>query len=538
MLQGNAQPSGDGPKDWSRGTILTLALVIVLGVVLGWAARGAALNINGDDAIYLTLSRSLSEGHYRDEYLVGTPPHAQYPPGMPAWLLLVQVVVGNSLDAILAGNFLLVALTACLLADAVRRLSTPGLGVVAAAIVMLNPPLLALAGELRSEPLYLSFCAVALWCSLVDGQRARQWFPTFAIAAALAAFLTRSAGVALLPAAGVALLLLRRWRPLIVGGAISIVATGGWFAYTRWAGQHTIGHTYATDLATAAPVAEPVRFLSHVLGNAKEYFARLATTQFSIPDIHNFPLDNAFWALFLAIPAVVGAWTLARRWPALVAFLLLSGGILLVFPWPISRLLAALLPWFVAIILIGWTTIMATGRFRHGVRVAFAVGSVLAAFGVVAQVPVSLRAQRCRTSVPYTDLHCYTVADRSYVAAANFIRDSLPKNAVIAASKPSGIYFLTRRLTLPLELFERSNSASLMAPNGPATAILLSRKFPYEAKSLAPHLRERCSSLTLLARFPAGTLLLGPRTAAAADACLALDEYVSNTPLDFGDDSE
>src|SRR3989304_1018075 len=151
MPQAIVPENPEPAQEWSKATLLTLLLVIAAGLALGWAGRGAALNVNGDDPIYLGLSRSIGHGHYRDDYLFGSPPHGQYPPGLPIWLLLVRLAAGAGLDAALAANFLLVTVTAILLADSVRRVTTPWLGVTAAAVVMWNPEILALAGAIPSD---------------------------------------------------------------------------------------------------------------------------------------------------------------------------------------------------------------------------------------------------------------------------------------------------------------------------------------------------------------------------------------------------
>ncbi len=531
---GTTEPT---PK-WPREALLVFLLVAAVGITLGWASRGAALTVYGDESIALTLSRSLAAGHYRDEFLVGAPPHAQYPPGMPIWLLLLRLTTGGSLDAALAANLLLIALTAFLLADSVRRLSTPWLGVTAAMMVMYNPPLFVLAAELRSEIPFLALCALALWLSLVDAQRASRWYPALAIAVAIAAFLTRSAGIAMLPAIGWALFLQRKWRPLLIGGIVAVATTLSWFAYTRWAGQHTIGHTYATDLAVVVPASEPVRFLGHLINNAKTYFARLAERQFGITDLPDQPLDNLILGFALTLPAAAGAWMLARRWPAMVMYLFLSVGILLIFPWPISRLFVPLTPWLAVMILIGCAGIATTAGSRHGNTIAIGVGVVLAGFGLVGRVEAARRAQECRASAPFVDPRCYPEQYRSYVAAVDFIRDSLPTNAVVAAAKASFVFERTGRLTVPLELFAQTKAARLLAPAGPATHILLSRLIPFEADLVGPRLRAQCTLLALLARYPSGTLLLGRHTASAGDstdACIALTEYLRETPADPDD---
>ncbi len=524
---------------WTRAACWALCLVVLSGMILGWLSRSVSLSVAGDDSIYLTLSRSIAAGHYRDDYLVGAPPHAQYPPGMPIWLLLIRAVAGPSLEAVRCANLLLLGLTTLLLADAVRRLSTPWLAVTTAAVVITNPALLAFAGGLFSEIPYLACCALALWCSLADTDDDRTWFATLAIAAAIAAFLTRSAGIALVPAVLAALALRRRWRAALVGGGIALLVIVAWFSYTRWAGAQTVGHTYAVDLAAAASIREPVRFISHTVQNATAYLATFAAVQFSIPDVQDQPIDNGLWGLLLLIPAAVGGWMARRRWPAVVVFVLLSAAVLLVFTWTVTRLLSVLLPWLIALILLGWLGLASAAGSRHGTRVACTVGMILAGFGLVAQLQAVERQQGCRTSAPFVDPRCYLTQDREYYAAVKYIRDSLPEDAVIAASKPSGIYTIANRQTMPLDLFGRVSLSQLVAPEGPVSHVVLSHMFPYEWRSIAPRLLEQCASLALVRRFPLGTLLLGPRTSdGTPDACAALTGYRDDGPLIPDDESE
>ncbi|MEO5798623.1 MAG: glycosyltransferase family 39 protein, partial [Gemmatimonadales bacterium] len=466
----------ESDRPWSRPSLVALALVIAVGLALGWASRFGSLTIYGDDAVYLTLSHSLAAGHYRDEFLVGTPPHAQYPPVMAIYLLLVRLVAGSSLDAALAANLLLLGVTVALVADALRRLTTPWLGVTAAAMVMTSPQIFQLTRELRSEIPFLFFAAIALWCSLVDGERARRGYPAIAIAAALAAFLTRSAGIALIPAIGWAFLLRRTWRPLVLGGSVWGAIVLAWFGYTRWATARTVGHSYANDFL--APPAAHGGLLSHVASNAKVYFAKLAAVQFAIPDIHGQPLDNAVEGLLLVAAILAGCWLLRKRWAALVAYLLCSTAILLVLPWPVMRLVSVLLPWLMLLLLYGVAALASRAGIRRSNGVAVIVGVVIAGLGVRAQIAEAQVQTACRATAPFVDPGCYTPEDRGYAAAALFARDSLPTGAVVAASKPAIFYVLSQRSTLPLELFAQSNASRLLAPAGPATALLLSWQYP------------------------------------------------------------
>src|SRR5690606_14963488 len=91
-------------QPWSRAALVILAAVILLGAALGWAGRARAATLGGDEATYLALSTSLESGQYRDTFLVGNPPHAKYPPALPAWLLVVRTVAGPDLDVVRAVN--------------------------------------------------------------------------------------------------------------------------------------------------------------------------------------------------------------------------------------------------------------------------------------------------------------------------------------------------------------------------------------------------------------------------------------------------
>ncbi|MEO5800815.1 MAG: hypothetical protein ABIZ70_10615, partial [Gemmatimonadales bacterium] len=94
-------------------------------------------------------------------------------------------------------------------------------------------------------------------------------------------------------------------------------------------------------------------------------------------------------------------------------------------------------------------------------------------------------------------------------------------------------YVLSQRSTLPLELFAQSNASRLLAPAGPATALLLSWQYPYETELVGPRLQARCSTLTVLFHSGEGTLLLGAVRApeeSRPDACAAIASLLRAVP--------
>src|SRR5262249_29719967 len=152
----------------------------------------------------------LTHGHYRDEFLRGTPAHAKYPPGTAVWIAGVRQLAGASVDATRAANVLLLCVTAVLLGDALRRLIGPWPGVAGVAVTALPVPLLQSAGTALSEPLFLFLLIAALWAALVADATGRARWAAASVAAGLAAFLTRTAGFTVV--AGIVAWLLWRRR--------------------------------------------------------------------------------------------------------------------------------------------------------------------------------------------------------------------------------------------------------------------------------------------------------------------------------------
>ena len=430
-------PTASSAPSWSRPSLGVLGLVLVLGCVVAWCARAAVLTIGGDDTTYLTLAQSLRTGHYRDEFLVGMPPHAQYPPGYPLWLALIRLVAGPALDAAIGANILLVALTALLAADAVRRLGAPRLGVVVAAMVVFNPHLMMLASELRSEILFVALSAVALWASLRAVASDHRGAALVACAAAVASFLTRTVGIAVIPAVIAALLISRQWRRAAVGAAVAGVVTVGWFQYTAWAASQSIGHSYANDLARLAAPNAVTDVARRALVNLEYYFVRLAAVPFGLPDLPNQPLDNGILGGLLLVLMAVGGWSLRRRWPALPLYAAMSLGVLLLFPWAFTRFVTALYPWLAIFALMGWWHLLGRATRGRGERAAMVFGLVVASWAVVSQVKAARLARLCRATEPYADPRCYDPETRGVIAAIRFVAESLPANAIVATSKPS-----------------------------------------------------------------------------------------------------
>ncbi len=522
-----AHASADLPTamPWSRSMRIVAGLIIATGLILGWIGRSVELSMAGDDATYWAMSWSLQAGHYGELFFVGAPPHAQYPPGFPAWLLMVRALFGNSLDAIFATNLSLLALTSFLIIDSFRRLALPSIGLVAAAVGIWNAGLLKLSTEVMSESLFVALCVLALWGSLRATQRDGTRYATLAVAAALCAFLTRTAGITLLPAILIGFFWRRQWRATIAAALCFGVTTLGWFAYTGWATQRTMGHTYGVDFS-AAQENGFMEVLARMVGSTKLYLLGIPD-QFSLPSIPGTGIDNLLLGALIVGPAMVGAASLVRRWPALPIFLVSSLGILIIFPFTVTRFMTALVPQIICVTLLGVLSFARAAGARTPQLFALAFGGVLAVFAFVGSASAVQRSVSCRTHMPYADARCYDQEARNYYTAIQFVKDSLPPAAVIAASKPSTVYMLTGHRTVPLILLGDRQLAQVLAPAGPATHILLSRMTGPEASRVAPRLQAVCADLGLVRQFAPATLILRPMVAGdpSGAACQALARY-------------
>jgi hypothetical protein len=502
-----------------------LALIVAVSVALAWFSRLGELTTGGDESMYVLLSRSLAEGHYRDTYLPDAPLHAQYPPGMPAWLLLIRAVLGASLDMARAANLVLVLAAGVLLADGLRRLGLAWPGVGAAALVLWNPSLLQITMTLHSEALFTFLSVLAVWAALRADQSTSAGWVVLAIIAAMASFMTRTAGVGVLAGIGLWTLASRRWWVAVSFGVASAALVLGWFAYLRAATPLTIAVTYISDLGFAARGLSAV---SHRVGELIVFYLGTALpNMLNLPMIANTPADNAAWLLVLGACVLVGVVQLARSWPALPGALL--GGTLVLLAWiyKVDRLLLALLPWLAIAALVGAGGI--ERRLHGGGKrwAAVSLWAILASSALAGSVEQLRAAQQCDRSDQFAAPGCTDDGERGYMLAVRALPGLLPPGAVVATVKPSVLAYSSGLRAAPMGTIIRNPSFRLeedgsIHPSG-ATHILLSRFTGVEQFRLARALRPHCRVLHVVAEVVPGVLLLTVKAPGDfSDACAAL----------------
>lgn len=382
-----------------RGWVLALGIVAVVHALVAWALFLPAPHSGGDNAAYLTLANSLAEGRgYTEWWDPFTPPHAKYP---PAWSLLLaglMVLGAETWGVFKAAAGVLVGLAAVGVAawaglrwaelDAREGRATrhaPLVGAAVALLAVLSAGWSEATRWILSEPLFLVGVFLALlgadrgglrlrgrpgrgWegppgaepvagaragagagAGDADGAEARAegaWLG-LAVAGALLALFTRTAGLPLF--AGLLLLLAwnARWRLLAGVTVFSALPVGAWVLRGREAGEGAyqdefwMVNPYRPDLGLIG--------LPELLGRAGTNLRLYVGEVFGREWWGGFPPEAvATLGVVLVVLALAG-WGLRlfRREGGLAElFLPLYGGLILVWPevWSGDRFVLPLYP--------------------------------------------------------------------------------------------------------------------------------------------------------------------------------------------------
>ena len=516
-----------------------MVAIAMISASVGWLSRAPEVAVGGDEPTYVILGQSLENGRYHDEFLVGTPPHAKYPPANPLWIALVRRVAGPDLDWLRGANLLLLLLTALLLGDALRQMAGPWPGVVGLALVALNPSLIGIAGTAMSEAPFIFVTTVSLWAALRSDRSDSGRWPAVASAAAIASFLTRTIGITLIAAIGIWALRHRRWKFAMVHGALSLAMVGGWFAQAIRVENTTNGSGYAEDLRSVGqrgpgePGGRGVGLLVQAATNARAYLTSLPWS-FGIPTVRRLGIDLGVWLGF-GLCCGIGLFGLSRRWPVAVIYLLLFGVALTIWPWTDVRYAFPLIPVLIASLVLGGITVAQWTPPR--VRAVLWCGlALLPAVSGLTTVVRNRSNYQCNRRDPYADAKCFGPERRGMVAAARSIRTGAPKSAVVMTEKPSSVFYFSGHRTVPFERVlrpERASGVLDLAGHG-VDLILLSRVSPLERTDGGAMLARHCADLEVWAALPPFTMVLATRDPkqARGNACALLSKWIQGGEVD------
>ena len=431
---------------------LALAGVGALALSVGLAIVDALpVGVVADDSFYVILARALASGEgYRYLNVPGHPAGTHFPPGYPALLALLSLVVPAfpaSVVAFKAVNAIFLAAASVCVALLLR--SRVGLGAAwsigAGAVTAVSVPLLILGNLVLSE---LCFLAIALALLLALERLVDEPAPTWRVLALGAAIgvcaLVRTHGIVLVPAALIALGARRRWRDAALltaaafvtllpwqlwvarhGGTLPSPMLGMYDSYASWwvRGVRTLGVSMipATIAKTTSETSTMLAVLFSPMRGAAAHTATLVAL-----------------ALLVAA-ACAAAW---RRMPVTLLFLAGYLAIVIVWPFQTARFVWTVWPLLLALVAIGGWAALGRPAWRAPLRLALAAAFVWVSVGYAAYELRGIRG-RWWSSIPRANTPRIATAVRW--VAANTATDEL-----VATDYEGAVYLYTGRQALPI----------------------------------------------------------------------------------------
>lgn len=439
-LVGTRRRSGPGAIARVLAWLRRHPRMVVLGLVALHVALAALVFMpapqpGGDNAVYLSLARSLLDGGYRDLFDPAAPAHTQFPPGFP---LILAAAIQLGLGPWVGFKLVVLAFSAAGVALTylwIRRRRRPDLALGVALLAAISPGVLALSHwELSDVPFWaMTTAALLLWERLPRGAKGRT---AAAAALTVCAYLTRSAGLPLVIAAAAWLAWRRRWTQLALYAAVVLPPALAWAARTRAQGGYAslirTADVYAPDNGTVGAVGLAAR-----LGeNAMLYGGRFLPTLLGGSAS---PLLGVLSVLVLAL-AVYGWVRRLRRAAVAELWLPLYVAMLLVWnpDWAGDRLL---LPLFPALLMYAGDGLARLGRmgFLPGRRMAPALGAAVLAVAAVPGVAEGARMGTfCTAEYRRGDaLPCLEPNWRDFFALAEEAGRTLPEGSAVLSRKPA-----------------------------------------------------------------------------------------------------
>ncbi|MFI5233094.1 MAG: hypothetical protein ACHQSE_11365 [Gemmatimonadales bacterium] len=428
----------------------------IVGAIALAAITAVPVGVFWDDGVYLIGAKSLATGMgYRFLHLPGAPAAVHFPPGWPALLAVIWKLGPAFPDNVVLlklVNPLLLAIGAALACRyGIRRLRLPPVAAAIAAVVFAAAlPLMVIAGVLFSEPFFF----VALLVALALADRAVDvggWKAALAagVAAGLVA-LVRSAGVVLVPAVVVALIIAqwRREAAVAAAGAAAVLAP-----WQIWIALH------AHDLA-AAYRGSYGPYLDWVLGMYRDrgpafvlVMARmnLLALMRSL-GIALFPFGpreiRPLLVTLVLLVAAVGALRARRRARTALLFVLFYCAVVFAWPYAPDRFIWGIWPLLGILLASGavecWRIATERGA-PGGVRLTGALTCAIGVWAIAGHAAYSVRG----ASRHWWDSAARTNADALLPVAAWINANTSPHDVIAVDGEPF-IYLHTGRTVVPV----------------------------------------------------------------------------------------
>ncbi len=481
-------------RTFSPQTIKAISIGAVVLFLLVYLLRiNGVVGLYVDDGWYLMLAKSLGTG--QGYALLNSPTPGVlplYPPGWPLLMSLFYRIYPHFPDNLWLLKLLSVASMfgagwfTYLLFYQVRELPRL-LSLLIALASVLTPALVYFATEtLMSECLYM-FLLMGVIYLVERNLQQQQLTKYFALAGLLGgyAFLVRSTGLALLAGIGLCLLLGKRFRPLVLFCVLAAAVTLPWMIYSRvnvptpamqaeqntyivqpytkqfWqrvAGDDESGEIQLSDL--------PERVWNNVLQISIRDMARILIGQIAdylmfeeikargeAGDGQSVSFTTTSWMSFIPTIFILIGFIAILREKIRVAELVVLGSIVLTLLWPFEaiRFILPLIPFFLYYLIRGLRPLANIHKKlseESSAQPGYGLAYVLVGFILLVNAVGNLLYTYQSLSGGQTPMPRQSEVFQEHKEIFQYVDETVPKDAIIAAANPPLTYMFTGRKTV------------------------------------------------------------------------------------------
>jgi len=426
-----------------KRTLLLLILFIYL--VLSMFLFDPKLSTGGDNAIYIILGESISTGKgYKNIHMPDESEHTQYPFGFPLLLALFMLIFGSNV----IGLKVFIFLFGCGVTYFMYKISSYLLkeNIILVMLFYLSIPIFVLYNHwVYSEIPFLFFSLGALHF-LLKAQKDKSQFYYISFGFATYAFFIRTAGISLIIAIMIFLLIRKEFKYfgifLLIFAAVFIpwqIRNMGIVSEGNYLDQLVAKDPYRLELGRVTPY--------ELLLRMRKNFSLYAYT---ILPMTVFPLFNPgsraiVAGVILIIFTIIGLMTTTKKFTIIKLYFILTILMILAWPsdWSSDRFLLPILPFFILYIFV------AIHSFNEKIRLKYLSHIVIGIFVALNVIDLVPRIKDTITdNIEYVrgDKYAGYMTDwKCYFVIIELVKETVPEDNIIMARKPEFVYLVSRR---------------------------------------------------------------------------------------------
>lgn len=422
----------------------------LLAILFAWITFDARLSLIGDNAEFITLGRSIAQGHGLT-YIntVEALPATKYPFGFPLVLAVIHLIFPFSLPAMkifVAATFILSIPTIYVV---VARLISPGYALASAGFTLISIYALNFGSIVLSEVPYMLLSLVAIWRVHLASEKDDLRSHGLAILSLMAAYYVRSIGISLVAATVVYLFLKEKRKWAGIYAIVCVLLALPWQIRTQLAGGPSYVRTWllSADPYTLQGTLGFSGLLNRIAQNLYLYATKELPRVFwpSHYDLQyaGGPLDAGWVSGVLGMALALGVLVFVVRGlrdrQLLALYLLFYAGVCMLWPevWASVRLLIPVIPLLVPGVLHSLGSLVT--RLAGGNRWSGVIALVFAGLYAFSNGSAIARHVDYVTRQP--------PAFENYLAAGDWIKRNTPEDAVICCRKAYLMFVASNRRT-------------------------------------------------------------------------------------------